>query len=397
MVIVFYKKIFTTVIKISFVSLVLAMSLFQFNVLPARADALASVSDLMTRLADSTPSNTYSDHTIQFTLPAGINFDATGSEDQINIDFDDGFTRVVGFSVSDFTITDGTTTWNILNALQGAAPQTPDCTFATSEHVSIAFETDTDIFRFRACAGTGFTPSVDGATITITINGNGPSSGYYANPAAAGSKQIDIDVDDEGTAGVHSGALAVGIVPDDRVTVTATVDPFLTFDIDTTTVAMPGTETGAPYSVELGTLSASAIKTSNNSTVKSIYLDFQTNAASGGTVTVQDSNAGLASAATGHTISSSSGLLSAGTERYGICYSSVSNLDTYYPTYHTGNCTPTKHTVGALQTTPQNFIGTSGPNTPGRVEVLVKAAISNVTSAAPDYTDTLTFIATGTF
>ncbi|MBY0376451.1 hypothetical protein K2P96_00550, partial [Patescibacteria group bacterium] len=56
------------------------------------------------------------------------------------------------------------------------------------------------------------------------------------------------------------------------------------------------------------------------------------------------------------------------------------------------------NTVGAVTTTAQNIYDSNSlPISGARAEIMVNASISGVTPAHSDYTDTLTFIATGTF
>lgn len=387
------KKFFQTIAKISLVSLVLSVLVFQ--VLPVRAGSLTNFKDTMSRLKKGEKA----DHEIKFTLPAGIDFDAAGNEDMINVGFNkdliEGFVAGGTFATTDFSLTDGVTTYVIDSVIQGNFPQIPDCTGAAgTEKVRVGVEFDNEIVRFRACPGGGFTAS--GSNITINVYGTA-GDGTLTNPSVSeNDKIITVGVEDEGLPNEHLGELAVSIIDDDQVVVTANIDSTFSFDIDTTTVAFPGIETAAPYTVAFGSLNPAAVNTSNTTSVNIIYLDMATNATSGGTITVQDSNVGLTSTAAGHTIASTTGLLSAGTEGYGICVGAQSNFNVY-SAYSTGNCTPTKHTVKALQTTPQDLIGSDRPFVSGRVEVFVKTAISNLSPAANDYTDTLTFIATGTF
>jgi hypothetical protein len=53
--------------------------------------------------------------------------------------------------------------------------------------------------------------------------------------------------------------------------------------------------------------------------------------------------------------------------------------------------------VGALTTGTQNVWSTTGPTSNGFYNMVIKAAISGTIPAHNDYSDTLTFIATGTF
>jgi hypothetical protein len=176
--------------------------------------------------------------------------------------------------------------------------------------------------------------------------------------------------------------------------------PFITFSVKQGT-SSPGTTSAG---VALGTLTTSAVTTSNGSTINSIFLTSETNATNGVVVTVKDSNTGLQrTSAPASTIGSASTTLTAGVAGYGICVFSASqgsgspsSLLSASP--YNGACTKTTgHAVGGLSTSPQNILTSSGQLSAGTAEVLVKAAISSVTAAGSDYTDTITFIATASF
>jgi len=373
----------------------LAMS---FQIFPVRAASLTILSDEMTRLA----AGVAADHVITFTLPGGIDFDAGGAgaadDDQFNIGFDPTTTAFglgAGWAESDFAIKNATTNhawvpWNIQEGI-GAVP---DCTGATTDDVAVAVDTDLEVFRFEACEGSGgFTATGFGHKIEITILGASGGT-TLTNPAAADFYIVENFMDDESSRGAHSGLLAVAIIDSDQVTINADVDPTLTFDID---VSLTDSETGEPYEVNLGTLTKSAVKTSNNTTIKSIWVDLETNADGGAVVTIVGAYGGLQSNAIAHTIGGVDTTLVPGAEGTGVCLSYVAGLTGVAP-YQSGNCGGTKHTVGKVNTTATDILNTGGnPTAGGRAEIMVKASISAVTPAASDYTDTFTFNATATF
>jgi hypothetical protein len=394
------KKLFKAIVKISLLSTILAMS---FQVLPANAAALDTLSDTMTRLQISTDA----DHDIYFNLAAGTDFDVTGFTDEIDVNFDPAttaFTPDANWVEADLTIEEtapGAQVWNPYN-IQVGAFATPDCTSAGADDVAVAVDTTDDIFRFLACDDTSFTASSAGATIKITIAGD-TGTGAMANPAGAGSYVVFIGHTDEGTPDANGGSLAVGIVDSDQVQITATIDPTLTFDLDT---RFTDGEDAAPYAVDLLSISPSAVSTSDNTTINSIWVDLGTNATGGAVVTVLGTNTGLLSAVTGFNIASTSGACVAGTVRYGICVASVADtggtlqMDAFYDGDGAadGCDVAADHTVGLVDTAIRNILDTNSlPASGGRAEILVKASISSLVPAASDYEDTLTFIATGTF
>jgi len=252
------------------------------------------------------------------------------------------------------------------------------------------------------CTATVSTTSSVEVTCTATNGCSGNLTlGTFAgvNPGSAGSKSVTLVSNDTGP--TISGSLSIPIVDSDQVTVTATVAASITFDIDTATT---DTETAAPYSVNLGALTTAAVNGSDDSTVNSIWLDLDTNAAGGAVVTVSSTNAALVSTSVpGDTIPSADGTMTAGTANYGICVISVTqtsgSLNKESGTYD-GTCdnVPAANVVGGVTVSPQNILNTgSAPVAGGRSEIAVDAAISTSTASHNDYTDILKFIATGTF
>jgi hypothetical protein len=78
-----------------------------------------------------------------------------------------------------------------------------------------------------------------------------------------------------------------------------------------------------------------------------------------------------------------------GVDGLGASPSAVSPFD--------GSCSTSSHQVGGLTTSPQVVWSISGPAQNAFARLFLKAAISTSTNAHNDYTDTLTFIATGTY
>ena len=212
---------------------------------------------------------------------------------------------------------------------------------------------------------------------------------------------------DMGVASSHSTSMALSIMDDDQVTVSATVDPSLTFDIDIQTTC--GSESAAPYTVGLGTLTSTVVTSADSN----ICLELDTNASGGAIVTVQGSGSfdALESAGSGDSIGTTYGSatgLVAGTEGYGLCVAAtnaVTGSATAVAPYN-GNCTGTTagggNIVGGVDSAaPQQILTSNAASLDGTAnntaDIVVKAAISGTTAAANDYTDVLTFIATGTF
>jgi len=175
----------------------------------------------------------------------------------------------------------------------------------------------------------------------------------------------------------------------------------ITFDIDTA-ADFSNDESNAPYSVALGTLTSGVVTHSDTSTVKMIVLKAES---SGGVVvTVQNANGtnGLVSTSvSGDNINSATGTMEAGTENYGLCVATAGLTGFSRSTgYSSDSCSLASGTndVRALSSTPTSIVDSGGlPLIGGHAEVVVNATISITTPAHSDYSDSLTFIATGTF
>jgi hypothetical protein len=211
-------------------------------------------------------------------------------------------------------------------------------------------------------------------------------------------------LDDDDTisiAGVFgdTGIITVDIIDDDQVSVTATVNQTLSFDLDT---GLTAGETGTPYSVPLGTLSSGTVTRSNGTTINQIFADGGTNASGGMNVTVKNLNGanGLASSTTpADKIPSATATMAAGTANYGLCVDSgtitgFSRSSTYNTTCTLGGAT---NAVVGLTTTVTDLLTSTAPVASGHAQIVVNAAINTATPAHTDYTDTLTFIATASF
>jgi len=169
----------------------------------------------------------------------------------------------------------------------------------------------------------------------------------------------------------------------------ATVNSSLTFDID---VASGNSETAAPYTLSVGSLTSGSVTTSGNK----VWVDFDSNAEGGGYVYVAGQYGGLKSTNLNYTITSSTADLAGASEGYGIQSTSTAatsgTLTALSPYSNSGN------NVGVVDTTIRELYNSSaGSITGGRGSFVVKAKASGTTPSSNDYSDTLTIIASGTF
>jgi len=360
--------------------------------MPVSAANVTSLKDTMTRLQIST----VADHEIQFVTPTGVD----ASTDTIILTFDSAGQNFnlgsVAFGDIDLAVdTDGTPgdcTGTLTDETLAAA--------AAAGTWGVSVNTGTDEITFTAPTDAAAGEIAAASCVIIEIGTNATSgTNQITNPGSAANYTVDVG----GTFG-DAGTLGVSIVDSDQVSVTATVDPFLTFDLDTAT---SHGDSSAPYSVALGTLTTSDVEASGTTDgVNAIYVDLDTNASGGAVVTVRNANGanGLVSTSVGtDNINNAAGTMAAGTENYGLCVSSVAQTTGTLQkagTYTAGTCNidGNVNDVKALTTTDANILDTNGaPIAGGNAEIVVQATVSVTTAAHNDYTDTLTFVATGTF
>jgi len=91
-----------------------------------------------------------------------------------------------------------------------------------------------------------------------------------------------------------------------------------------------------------------------------------------------------------------------GTANYGLCVvaatSSLGTLSASTPFASSCAANSETNSVGGLTTSAQTILNTANaPNSGGRAQIAVSAAVASTTPAHNDYTDVLTFIATGTY
>lgn len=218
-------------------------------------------------------------------------------------------------------------------------------------------------------------PSLDGEDWQ-TYSGWGSSSGFPIIGLAPGTEyKVKIKS--------RQGDFTEG--PYGPVASGTTGNSMLSFDID---ISGSDTETSAPYTVALGTLNAGFVTTATDK----IWIDLSTNAENGGFVYIYDAYAGLQSAVTSYTISSSTTDLASAQEGYGFQVDIVSDLVAVSP--YNGS----SDNVGVVDTTIRTILNSgNAPVLNGRSSIAVKAKSSSQTPAANDYVDSVTIIATGSF
>ena len=351
----------------------LALALF---VSPAAA-AVSPYSVTMTR-QDKDADTSFD---IEFTTVTAVN----ASTDTITVTFQSGF-DLTGVLFSDVDLEDDT-----VDKTVAAAPAAGTWGFGNAGQV----------LTFTAPTDAGATEIVAGSVVNIKVGtlASGPGVNEVDNPSSVGAYTVVIG----GTFG-DSGTAYVPILDDDFVTISATVQSNIWFDldIDDDDTTLHHDESAAPYEVDLGTLIFTTVTDENTGGVDEIYLDLSTNASGGAVVEFYSVNTSLDSSSSGGSIVSATETLTANTTDggYGVDADLVGGgEDSGGPfvitaPYNAG-ASPAVVAVPSAWDTIFDSSGAAVQGGDGRINV--RAISGTETPAANDYTDTLYFRATATF
>lgn len=324
-----------------------------FPLAPVKAAALTNLSDTLTTLAQGTAA----DHEIEFTTPSGV---AEG--ETFTLTFDADFT-MGSVGLADIDVADDTVD------LTTAA----DCTGSEEAGVSVAGQ----VVTVEICSGDGGAIAAS-SVINVEIGTNAGGANQITNPAAAETSTIDV-----GGTFADSGSMAVVIIADDSVAVTAQVDPTITFSISDTAIGFGDlTAANARY--------ANAGATGSDTDVVAHTMAVSTNADNGYAITYN-----------GTTLTSGSNTIDVasinddadgtpGSEEFGISMSSDGDA-TIATGYDHGD--PDWTFVDSTTTT---IVSETGPTATETLSVRYLANIAGNTEAG-DYSTNITFIATATF
>ena len=339
----------------------------------AQAANLTFISDT---LSDSAPA-VVSDHTLQFTIPAGSPGVIAGGT--INVTFPAGFTMgSVAFGDVDLSI-------NAVDQTLAAVPSGATWGAAVSGQI------------LTFTSGTGV--ALAGEVVIIKVGQNATGGVNQVTNPATGSYEFVV------TAGADdTGRTRVAIV--DTVLVTASVDTTFDFTVSglATTTSVNGTSTTGSTTattIPFGVLTSGAVKTMAQK------LDVVTNARNGFVVTVEQD--GNLQSSTGADVD---GFIDgAYTDTPAVWVAPTNNIADENTWGHwgltsddsdlnTGEFTGTKFV--AASTTPRAIFSHTGPSDgttqdKGTIKVGYQIEISPLQEAGDDYTTTLTYIATPTF
>lgn len=249
-----------------------------------------------------------------------------------------------------------------------------------------------------AWPGINTASAVSGQTVTFPSTSLTVGNMYCFNfsgtntltTGTAGNNQIaTITTRTAGAATIDTESLALSVISDDQVVVTASVSPTFSFALSGNTMA-------------LSTLSTSSVVSSTSRTIT-----LATNAQSGWIAFVKSANGYMTSAATSGTIPSPGTINNtpeslAGQPGYvlGVAIttdSATGNGTVTQASSYGAEYADSANSGGHLDTVFQPIAASSGTTDGDVLTVTAKAKISAVQPAATDYTDTLTFVGAGRF
>ncbi len=352
------------------------------NILDTQALSVTQRKDILSRLKVGTLSN----HTIEFTAINGV---AVG--ETVTVLFPIGFSIPGALDYTDVDVSYGpfTGTENELAIAAAAGGGAWGASF-TGQTLTLT-------------AGTVAIPAGSRIAVEVGTNATIGTVGdlQITNPAIAGEYVLIIG----GTFG-GDGEIAVPIINDDQAGAVAAVSPMMVFDLDIGTAVGESTP---PYTFDLGTLTAGQVVSSGTGIPERprIMMELKTTAAGGAIVTIEGINGGIKSASQNHIItttdSGSAVTLDGSTEGFGACVASVSaisgTIEGVAP--YNGACSISSHEVGGITTAPRTIVDTANGPALGTdnnsAQIFLKTSITPTTPAANDYSEIISFVATGTF
>lgn len=359
-----HKSTRRTVSIVALFSLVFGLNFGFIRV--ANAATITSAKDTLSTITDGANAN----HTISWVSPSAVANAAT-----ITITFPTGF-DFTGVVLGDVDL-DGST--------EGSLTLAADCTGVDKASYSRTGQ----VITFTLCSGDAgdFTNS---ETITVKIGTNASGGTNQINNQTAAQNNTDPTIDITSGAS-DTGSVAVEIIADDSVNVTASVDPSITFSISDTTIGF-GTLSTSQDCFALGTPPASCDTTFPATAAHT--LSAGTNAAGGLAVTyngalmtsaANDINAATIAADTTDPVGTP------GTEQFAIAFDDNGTTFSMVSGYdkNSGNYSYVASTTTAI-------FSSAAPVASTAVDAFYLANIAANTPAG-NYSTNITYIATGTF
>ena len=374
-----------------------------------QAAELDAMRDQLSRIATSTAA----DHTITY-QPSNL----VAFSDPVTIVFSNGFATSTMTATTDVDISAASSSGSGYN----------QCDPGTVTYVSLAASSSAGAgiwgvaFSDRTITLTSPVSGAKGINasdcVRVRVGSNAASSaagsptGALVNPSTAGSYNISITHG----AGGDTGNFDVAIVDQDSPAVTGSVDPNMSFTVGAGTTYCTDTSAVTPGgTIAFGTMGLTAINVASTS---AICTRLTTNASYGAVVQVKSANGMLTSTRTaGDTVpisaqttpAASTTPTAGGTEFYGLCIGTAGAasgaasqngvLSGFDPYNAATTCTPGSiaGAFGELTTSYENVWRTTETASAAFVNLFAGVSLSNLSPAHNDYTDTLRFIAFGTY
>jgi len=342
--------------KLKKLSITLFMAAFVVGMLfpagIAKAGTLETVEDHMNRQKASETSGI--SHNIVFTVPAGN----TGTEAEVHLIFDDDDDDGLWCATAGAITAAGSTTY-AANALPGTLAASCAQGAGGSSYDTL---TVTGVTNLSASTEYG---------VLLTDTG----AGALGTPAASTDGNITVQTRDSGQAVIDSQQLAVDIITDDQIAVSADVPPTITVTLSANSIDLGTLSTGLVS--QAGITSTVTTNASNGYSSQVLYDTTLTNAASD---TINDA---------------AGGTIVAGTEEFGV---STSDTGEDITTWSPAACSDTGSTSNAtaLSTSLQTFAGASSAVSSEATTLCFLASITGTTEAGT-YTNTVTVVTTGLF
>lgn len=297
----------------------------------------------------------------------------------------------------------------------GSSPVTGTVTFDYS-----AFNTFGSFAAGTCTGGTVGVPTQVGGIVSVplvTCTGATTFSFSATNPNWVGSALVSIG-------GAVTGHLAIPVMADDTITVSAAVDSSIAFAVGATNAICSSTFVPTNWTVDFGRLSTGRKIASSDDTwsdavthTKHICTILSTNATGGAVVSARNANGanGLQSASVGSDkIVSATGQIVNTAANYGMCYTVTrgynaasvppgNDVDISGSVFSNsgGNCTSSTasgaESVGGFTGADQQVWRVNGITDSAYATIFLKVAISGTEASHNDYQDAITFTATATF
>ncbi|EKD56329.1 MAG: hypothetical protein ACD_58C00224G0003 [uncultured bacterium] len=355
-----------------FLIVVLVLSFFNYKL--SYAASLTTLSDALTRNKIST----LSDHTIKYRQitqlssgTIGIDFNTAG--------FDDGtvdYTDIDLFYGSSQSEVNGSCSTNCTNATLASS--------AGAGAWGAVFATNALTLSYPTSAGTAINAN-DYIRIEIGTSASGGDQ-QITNPGSTGSKVISI------VSGADDGNIAVVILTNDQVGVSATVQPTISFSVSDISIGAGDIDTANIYYATSDTNGS----TSEPSSGSPSLLTASTNAVNGLSISIKSngdgsSNAGIYSSTLSDLIeAAASTAVSANSDGYGVYGKSATSL-TIAEGYDNDS-----NSDAAITRSFTTFLSTTSPVSGGTADLSIKMGVGATTKAGA-YTDTLTLVCLGNF